>query len=433
MSEQEWTNWSGGIVCHPEQILRPASVAEIVGAVKTAITQNKTIRLVGAGHSFTPVAHTNSIMVSLDNYQGIESVDDATGHVKVRAGTRLHQLGKALHQHGLAQENLGDINAQSIAGAVSTGTHGTGATLPTIATQIAALTLVNGRGDLVTITETDNPDLLNAARISLGMLGIIVNVTLKTMPAYKLQAHIQPANLDDVLNNLAQHKENRHFEFFWLPHTKVVQLKEMNMTDAPAQKEGFGAWLNDVVIENGAFEFISRMSRRFPQRTPQFNWLSGRFLSKVEKVNHSHKVFTATRTVRFEEMEYNIPAESFTACLREMEATINEQQFATNFPVECRFVAADNIWLSPAYKRDSAYLAIHVYKGMPYQTYFTAMEAIFKRFNGRPHWGKRHNFTPADIQSQYPKADAFLQLRQKFDPQGIFLNPHLTNTFGLQS
>ena len=431
MNKYQWSNWSGGVVCYPEQIIRPASVDEIVEVVKTAVSQNKTIRLIGAGHSFTPVAQTDSLMVSLDNYQGIESVDDETGYVKVRAGTRLHQLGQALQAHGLAQENLGDINVQSIAGAVSTGTHGTGASLRTIATQVVAMTLVNGHGERVTISAAENSKLLNAARISLGMLGIIVDVTLRTVPAYKLHAQIQPAQLDDVLTHLSTHKANRHFEFFWFPHTQAVQLKEMNITDAPAQKEGFGTWLNDVVIENGAFELISRLSRRFPNRTPQFNRLSGRFISEVEKVNHSHKVFATTRTVRFEEMEYNIPAEAFTDCVREIEATIDRQQFAVNFPIECRFVAADEIWLSPAYQRESAYLAVHMYKGMPYQEYFAAMERIFKKFNGRPHWGKRHNFTPEDVHASYPKAAEFLQTRETMDPQGIFLNDHLKNTFGL--
>lgn len=431
MNKYQWTNWSGGVVCYPEQILRPASVDEIVDVVKTAVSQNKTIRLVGAGHSFTPVVQTNSLLVSLDNYQGIESVDHETGYVKVRAGTRLHHLGSALKEHGLAQENLGDIDDQSIAGAVSTGTHGTGAKLRTIATQVVAMTLVNGRGEAVTISEAEHSELLNAARISLGMLGIIVDVTLRTIPAYKLHAHIQAATLDDVLQNLPVHKENRHFEFFWFPHTKAVQLKEMNMTEAPAQKEGFGTWLNDVVVENGAFELISRLSRRFPNRIPQFNNLSGRFISEVEKVNHSHKVFAATRTVRFEEMEYNIPAEHFTDCVREIEATNAKQQFAVNFPIECRFVAADEIWLSPAYQRESAYLAVHMYKGMPYQEYFAAMETIFKKFNGRPHWGKRHNFTPEDVQARYPRAVEFLQKREEIDPQGIFLNEYLKQTFGL--
>lgn len=430
MSKQTWTNWSGGVVGQPEQIVTPSSLDKIVDLVKTAVSQHKQIRLVGAGHSFTPVAQTNSILMSLDNYQGIEAVDKEAGLVTVRAGTRLYQLGTALHENGLAQVNLGDINQQSIAGAVSTGTHGTGADLQTIATQIAALKLVNGRGELITIDESD-PDMLNAARISLGMLGIIVEVTLRVVPAYKLHLISQPANLDGILMDLETHKQNRHFEFFWFPYTKTVQFKRMNLTDEPSTTEGIGTWLNDVVIENGALWLASTISRFFPSTTPSICKLSGRFLSKVEKVNDSYEVFAATRTVRFEEMEYNVPANSFIACLRDIEAEIERQQFPVNFPVECRFVKADDIWLSPAYQRDAGYIAVHVFKGKPYRPYFEAIEAIFQKYNGRPHWGKRHTFTPAQVQAAYPKAADFLQLRAQFDPQGIFLNDHVRQTFGI--
>ncbi len=290
--------------------------------------------------------------------------------------------------------------------------------------------LVNGRGELVTIDESD-PDLLNAARISLGMLGIIVEVTLRVVPAYKLHLISQPANLDDVLAQLDTHKQNRHFEFFWFPHTKTVQFKRMNFTDEPSTKEGVGSWLNDVVIENGALWLVSNISRAIPSTTPAICRLSGRFLSKVEKVSDSYEVFAATRTVRFEEMEYNVPADSFIACLRDIEAEIERQQFPVNFPVECRFVKADNIWLSPAYQRDAGYIAVHVFKGKPYRPYFEAVEAIFQKYNGRPHWGKRHTFTPAQVQAAYPKATDFLQLRAQFDPQGIFLNDHMRQTFGI--
>ncbi|MBE2224605.1 MAG: FAD-binding protein [Anaerolineae bacterium] len=438
MSKLTWTNWSGGVQSWPEQIVTPGSLDEIIEVVKMAAStgsahgaaQQKQIRLVAAGHSFTPVAQTDSIMMSLDNYQGIEAIDKEAGLVTVKAGTRLYQLGATLHENGLAQENLGDINQQSIAGAVSTGTHGTGADLQTIATQIVALKLINGRGELVTIDESE-PDLLNAARISLGMLGIIVEVTLRVVPAYKLHLISQPANLDGILADLETHKQNRHFEFFWFPHTKTVQFKRMNPTKKEPTEDGFGTWLNDVVIENGALWLASTISKQIPSTTPAICRLSGRFLSKVEKVDYSYRVFAATRTVRFEEMEYNVPAASFTDCLHDIEAEIERQQFPVNFPVECRFVKADDIWLSPAYQRDSGYIAVHVFKGKPFRAYFEAIEAIFQKYNGRPHWGKRHTFTPAHVQDAYPKANDFLQLRTEFDPQGIFLNQHLRQTFGI--
>ena len=430
-----WTNWSGSVTAVPREKLYPTSLDDLVALVRHARNEKRRLRVVGAGHSFTAVAQSNDILVSLDQFQGIEQIDRDNLRVTVKAGTRLKTLGETLHQHGLAQENLGDIDEQSIAGAVSTGTHGTGAALQTIAAQIEGLTLVTGTGEVVEYTAEETPDLLNAARISLGLLGIVAKVTLRVVPAYKLHQVSHQATLDEVLPKLdALKQNNRHFEFFWFPYSPYVLQKRYNVVgaDTAVSERNFGTWFNETVMENGAFWALSELSRALPSQAARVSQLCGKLVGAVDVVNHSHKIFATPRHVKFQEMEYNIPAVHFEACLREIDEAIRREKFNVHFPVECRFVAADDIWLSPAYQRDSAYLAVHMYKGMPHEAYFAAMERIFHKYEGRPHWGKMHNLSHADVLAKYPQAPAFLRLRQELDPQGIFLNDYLAGLFGVE-
>jgi FAD-linked oxidoreductase len=388
------------------------------------------VRVVGSGHSFTPLVQTDDVLMSLDGVQGIESIDKERGTATVLGGTWLRSLGNALLEQGLAQENLGDIDEQSIAGAISTGTHGTGIRFGSIATQVEGLTLVTAAGELLECSPEQNPDVFKAAQVSLGALGVIAKVTLRVVPAQRLHYVSHRERLDNCLANLERYKqENSHFEFFWFPYSDWVQAKFLNETEAQANAGGFWSNFNQVVLENGLFGLLSECSRLMPGTAKTISQISASGITSVDEVDYSHRVYATPRAVRFQEMEYNIPAALAPNVLREIQNCINRKQFAVNFPVECRFVHSDDIWLSPAYERESCYLAVHMYKGMPFQSYFQNIEAIFRRYQGRPHWGKMHTRTAEELAQLYPHWHDFRRVRATLDPHGIFLNEYLRKLF----
>lgn len=425
-----WSNWSGSVKTQPATIAYPASEAEVQELIRTAGKEGKKIRIVGAGHSFTPLAATNQILVSLDKMSGIIEVDKKQKLATVWAGTRLKTLGELLYGLGLGMENLGDVDVQSIAGALSTGTHGTGKDFGTLATQIAGMTLVTASGEILHLTPDETPDLFKAAQISLGMLGIITRMTLKCVPAYKVRYTSSAAPMEAVLENIDQYLSNhRNFEFYYFPYTKTIQTKIMDLSEDKPSKRGIGTWFNDFFMENALFGLISRISRHF-RAHKAMSKLTAWGVPKHSVVSWNHQAYATMRLVKFHEMEYNIPAEHFDAAFRELERNIRELELRVHFPIECRWVKADDIWLSPAYQRESAYIAVHMYKGMPIEPYFGVMEGILKKYNGRPHWGKMHQLTQADLRERYPKFDDFQAIRRKLDPGGMFLNGYLEGLFG---
>jgi FAD-linked oxidoreductase len=426
-----WSNWSGSVTASPAAIRYPTSVSEIIAIVQECRERGCDMRVVGAGHSFTPLAWTDGVLISLDRYTGLEHVDPVMAQAIVRAGTQIKALGELLFTHGLAQANLGDIDMQSIAGAISTGTHGSGATLGSISTQVLGLTLVSAAGELIECSETHNRDIFKAAQVSLGALGIITSVTLQLLPAYRLDYTWQRQTLDECLSNIEDYRrDNRNFEFFWLPYSDGTLTKRMNVTDAPAREKHALRQFNELVLENGVFWAFSELCRRFPAASPQVGALLSHLISGGRDVNYSHKIFATPRLLKFQEMEYSLPAVNLTAALRAIDACIRRNRFLVHFPIECRFVRADDIYLSPASGRDSAYLAVHMYKGMEYRAYFDATEAILRAYGGRPHWGKMHSLTARELRPLYPHWDDFKAVRRQLDPDGVFLNAYLRTLLG---
>ena len=427
-----WRNWSGSVRFTPRRLARPESIEEVVALVRAARDAGETLRVAGAGHSFTPLAVTEGTLVSLDGFHGLLAADPAAGQATVRAGTRLRALGDALLGHGAAPENLGDIDAQSIAGATSTGTHGTGAALGGLAAQVTGLTLVTGVGDVVECSEKSDPDLLSAARVSLGALGVIVLVTLRVLPAYRLRYRSERMRLDEVVADLDRHlAEHRHFEFYAFPYSPWVQAKWQDPTEEPARDRRLRAFVNDEVMENAAVWTLCAAARAAPRLSARIGKVMGRAVGPYGGVGHAHRVFATPRRVRFNEMEYALPRERLPDVLQEVRATIERRRLRVHFPIEVRFSAGDDIWLSTAYGRDSAYIAVHVFRGMPYRGYFAAMEEIFVRAGGRPQWGKLHSLGAPELRPRYPRWDDVLAARARLDPDGVFLNPHLRHLFGL--
>src|SRR6266487_3226617 len=427
---ERWSNWSGSVKSMPRQVAKPGNIDQLARLVRDYGRDGRHVRVVGAGHSFTPLAQSDDVLMSLDEMQGVESVDTTAGKATVLGGTRLKKLGGTLFEHGMAQENLGDIDIQSISGAISTGTHGTGVRFGTLSTQVEGFTLVTASGDMLEWSPERNRDIFKAAQVSLGTLGIIAKVTLRVVPTKRLHYRGFRKKLGDCLANLEQYKqENSHFEFFWFPYTDGVQAKFLNETSEPVSKSSFWGNVNSIVLENGVYWLLSEACRLFPRFSKTTCHISAQSIANIDVTNYSHRLFTTPRLVRFQEMEYNIPAQHIKSVLNEIRQCIEQHQFNVHFPIECRFVHSDDIWLSPSYQRESAYVAVHMYRGMPYRTYFRSIEEIFKRYEGRPHWGKMHTRSAEELTTLYPHWQDFQHIRSMLDPQGMFLNSYLRALF----
>jgi FAD-linked oxidoreductase len=422
-------NWAGNLVFQPATTIAPKSSEEIISIVKKASIEKKCVRLRGSGHSWTGLIESKDYFLHLDELQGIMDVNPENKTVKAKAGTKLSLFGNEAFRFNLAMENQGDINKQSIAGATSTGTHGTGITLQSVANQIEAMTLINGKGEEVTINPSS--PYYQAARLSVGSLGILTDITFKLRDAYKLKVETFAEDFDSSLKSFSERlKNNRHLEMFYFPVGDWSLTKMMNeTTDAPTPK-GLGKKLNEIVLENWLYTQLNRIASS-TGRYQLIDKVMRTFVSHEIKTDWSHLAFPTERSFKFMEMEYNLPVEKFESVMAEMRSVIKQKKFQTLFPVEIRFVKKDPIWLSPAYDRDSVYFAVHTYISEDYRPYFDCMEAIFQKHGGRPHWGKWHTMNAEKLRKVYPKFDDFLKVRAEFDPQGIFLNDHLKNIFGL--
>lgn len=427
-----WRNWSGIVRSHPAVVARPQNEAELRKALADARAAGSSVRTVGSGHSFSPLCATDGTQIALDAMTGLTSVDTESGRVRVRAGTGLGALNATLAQHGLALENLGDIDVQTVAGALATGTHGTGAAFGSLATQITGMRLMRADGESLWLSEDEHTDTFRAARVHLGALGVVTEIELACVPAYNLRYRTFTADWDETLARLAEYRDNhRNFECYWFPYTDSFQIKLMDMTDAPAEPRGRWRGLQDMVVENGAFWALCQVARAFPSSCPTLCRIAAGGVPSHDQVAASHALYATTRMVRFDETEYSLPAEHLPDALTRIRDVIHRERFPVNFPLEIRFVAADDIPASPANGRASAYVAAHMYAGMPFADYFAALTDIFDDYGGRPHWGKWHDKTAAEFQRLYPDWQTFTDLRAAMDPDGLFLNDHLRRVFGV--
>jgi len=427
-----WKNWSGYVECPQTPVRTPDDATQLSQLLADAARDGQSVRVAGAGHSFSPLVASDGVIVSLDRMQGIVDVDAATNVARVQAGTRLYALGAALAERGLAMENLGDINVQSIAGATSTGTHGTGLGFGNLATQIAAMKFMTADGREVVASPAENPELFAGGRIALGALGVLSELSLRLVPAFRLRLERGGMDLEDCLAQAdALVAANRSFEFYWLPHTESVLTKTWNVTDAPVDESGFGRWVSDVLLENTAFGALCKLGRAVPSWCPPLSRFCASMISRSEQVDASWSMLSTVRQVRFNEMEWSLPADRGAGALREIKALIARREFPLMFPLEYRWVKGDDLWLSPNFGRDSVHISVHQFVGMPFERYFDAVQAICLAHGGRPHWGKVHSLKAAQLSRLYPRWDDFLALRERMDPQGRFLTPYLRGLFGV--
>jgi FAD-linked oxidoreductase len=429
-----WRNWGRTQKVKPARVERPSSPEAVQRAVTAALAQGLRIKAIGAGHSFTGIAVAPDVQLDLDDLTGVIDVDLQRQQVTLAAGTRLYDVPRLLAPYGLALENMGDIDRQSIAGATSTGTHGTGGAFGGLATQIVALSLVTGAGELLHVSETQNAELLPATRLGLGALGVIVDVTIRCSPAYALHAVERPEPLKLVLDEYVQRSDSEeHFEFYWFPHTETALTKINTRLSADAPRHPLGRvrrWFDDELMANGLYRGVCAAGSVMPGIVPPFNRVAQRMTGNREFTDASPRVFVTNRSVRFREQEYALPREAVPEALRAVKDLIAARGWRISFPIEVRSAAADDIWMSTAYGRDSGYIAVHRYFREDPAEYFREVESIMAAHDGRPHWGKMHTLDATGLRALYPRFDDFLAVRDRLDPSRAFANPYLTHVLG---
>jgi L-gulono-1,4-lactone dehydrogenase len=427
-----WRNWAGNETARPRRVAAPRSAEEVAAEVRKAGADGLTVRMAGTGHSFTPAAATDGVLLHPGGLTGIRSVDAAAGLITAGAGCPLRALNAELLARGLSLANMGDIQVQTVAGAIQTGTHGTGRDVGGMAAQVAGLELVLADGTIVTCSETDSPRLFDAARVGLGALGVVTAVTFRVVPAFLLEAREEPMPWSEVISRLDELTgENEHFEFYWFPHTEGCLTKRNNRSAGPPRPlRRIRYLLDDEFLSNTVFGVTCRLGHAFPGLITTVNGVAGKALGARSYVDAAYKVFTSPRRVRFKEQEYAIPRDSLRDVLGEVKALFARRDWRISFPIEVRVTPRDDVWLSTAYGRDSAYIAIHVFHASAHQEYFRDIEAIMTAVGGRPHWGKMHTRNAEYLSQAYPKHGDFVALRDELDPERRFGNAYLAQVLG---
>ena len=435
----KWTNWAGNVECQPSHYHEPTTEEALVALVKQVASKGERIKVVGAGHSCSKIAASDGVhLVSLQRYQQVLEVNHDARTVTVQAGIWLKELNDFLATEGLALSNMGVIAEQSIAGAISTATHGTGIRFGSLAQQVVALSLVTASGEVISASKEQNPDAFAAAQVSLGSLGILSTVTLLCEPAFNLHAIQDVSDLDSTLEKLDSLLEAEHFGFWWIPHTDYVRLwsaKRTNQRASDSQNKAW-AWFNDILLGSYLHESALWLSSFVPSLVPTVNRVFRALLfnRQQEQIGRSDHVFTLTILMRQVIMEYGIPIEHTASALRELRDLIKRHNFKVHLPVDVRFTNAEDAWLSPAWGRKTCYIGILMYRpfgrDVPYEACFREIDALMSKFEGRPHWGKLHYRTASDLQQAYPHWDDFQKIRQELDPAGVFMNDYLERVFG---
>ena len=428
-----WRNWAGDQRCAPAAVDEPESEADIVTSVERARDTGRRVRVAGSGHSFTDIACTDGHMLRLGRMARLLHADAATGTARVEPGITLARLGEELAAHGLALENQGDIDAQALAGAISTATHGTGRGFQNLSAQVIGLRLVTADGSTRELTRESDPEAFLAARVGIGALGVISELTLRCVPSFALRRIDDQQPLDETL---IAHDEavdsNDHIELFTFPNTGVAMTRtsERVAGQAPRPPNARAVWLREAVLENRVLDLASRAGRLAPALVPTINRSLMRLAGRAEKLDASHHVFATRRDVRFTEMEYAIPRAAAAACVERVIDLVERRRLPVGFPIEVRFVAADDAFLSPAHGRETCYVAVHMYRGVEFESYFRGVEAIARDYDGRPHWGKRHYQSASTLSELYPEWDRFQSARARLDPAGLFGNDYTDRVLG---
>jgi len=431
----EWVNWSGLAKARPQRVAQPVDTAAVVAEVQRARSEGTTVKMIGTGHSFTAISAPEHTMLTPQSLSGILSVDREAMTVTALAGTQLKAFNSALEGLGLSLHNMGDIAEQTLAGAISTGTHGTGGVAASLAAQVVGLELVTGTGEVLRATPDENPDVLEHARIGLGALGVITALTFRVEPLFLLEATEAPMRWDEALGSFDQMvAESHHVDMYWFPHSdRMLTKRNDRLADDLTEAQPLSrtrAWIDDELLSNKAFGLVTAAANHAPRVIPRMNRVNGRLLGARTYSDVAHRVFTTERNVVFREMEYAVPRAAGLTALREARAALDASDLTVSFPVEIRVAPADDVPLSTASGRDSFYLAFHTHRRADHTAYFALMEQVMRAHGGRPHWGKVHTRQVDGLAPLYPRFDDFLAMRDRLDPDRLFANDYLRRVLG---
>jgi L-gulono-1,4-lactone dehydrogenase len=428
-----WANWAGNQTATCTTV-HPRGTDEIAELVSLAADTGLRVKPIGSGHSFTGIGRPDGVQIALDRHADLVGLDTATGLVTVQAGMRLKRLNRLLAEVGLGLTNLGDIDEQTVAGAMATGTHGTGTRFGGLATQVRGLELVSADGRVLNCSATEHPEIFGPARVNLGALGIVSTLTLQTEPAFVLRADESSMRLTEVLARFEELTETTdHFEFHWFPHTELALVKRNTRMAAEAGPEPLSrwrGWWDDQFLSNDVFGSMVALGRRAPVTVRPMAAIAARGLRPRTYADRSDKVFAHPRRVRFVEMECAVPRASAVEVVTAVRSAIEASPWRVLIPIEVRVAAADDIALSTASGRDSAYVAVHMPVGTDHEPFFAATAKIMAEHEGRPHWGKLHQLDAEQLRKLYPDFDSFVALRDRLDPGGIFTNDYLDRVLG---
>jgi len=428
----EIRNWSRVQRFTPREFFEPQDAAEVARIVKAASARGGKVRVRGNLHSFSEIVVTDDTMISLSHLGGLIDVDASAGRVRVRGGTSIYDLSRILDAHGLAVPNLGDIDVQTITGAAATATHGTGLEWGNISAQIVAAQLVTADGEILEVDESDM-QTLKALRVSLGALGVVTEVTLQCVEAFRLDRLDTPAPLTETLEQAdALSKEFDHFEFYVLPYADIALQKRIDRSSESAEPLSRSKrFVNDVLVENIAFGSAVKAGKLVPSAIPPIARMIAKLFSPERRLDKSFEAFSTVRMVRFHEMEYAIPREHLQAAVTDVMQLVERDKLPVNFPIEVRVGRADHeSYLSTSAARETCYISVHNAKGMPWERYFRGVEEIMDGYEGRPHWGKYNFQTAEKLAPRYPEWDAFQAVRRKLDPNGVFTNAYVERVLG---
>jgi FAD-linked oxidoreductase len=430
-----WTNWSRLESATPERVVAPADVDSVVAEVVRARAAGRTVKMVGTGHSFTAISAPEHTMLAPWSLGGVMAVDRDAMTVTAAAGTTLKDLNATLESLGLSLHNMGDIAEQTIAGAISTGTHGTGGVAAGLSAQVVGLELVTGTGEVLRATAEEHADVLETARVGLGALGVLTSVTFAVEPLFLLEAVEEPMSWDRALSTFDEMAaEAHHVDMYWFPHTDRMLTKRNTRLDARLDEAvpvpAFRRWIDDDLLSNTVFGLETAALNRVPRAIPRMNDVAARMLSPRTYSDVAHRVFTTERRVVFREMEYAVPREAGLTALKEARAALEASDLRVSFPVEIRVAPADDVPLSTASARDSFYLAFHTHRRADHTAYFGLMEPILRAHGGRPHWGKLHTLDAQALAGSYPRFGDFLAMRERLDPDRVFTNAYLRRVLG---
>jgi FAD-linked oxidoreductase len=427
----KWSNWSGGVICKPREIIAPKDEVALAAAVR----QGKgPVRAPGSGHSFTPLNATDGTLIDLAAFGGLRNFDPGANVATFGAATRLWEIGPLLHPLGRALKNMGDIDRQTLGGVVGTGTHGTGITLGSFSAEVAGFRLLLASGEILHCSAMENQAIFAAGRTAMGTLGVMIDIAMNVRPAYKLIEKNFLLPIEQLWEKLDNYvRDNRHFEFFWFPYSDVAVCKSLNESEAAAPPPRAVEYMQERGEKGGGdartFAVINEVLPYAPFALRAAHRLFSGSMSGTSRVRWSHEIFPSPRTVRFNEMEYAVPFEQGPDTIRKIVSEIRKRRINTGFPIEYRSVAPDDVWLSPFYQRKSATIAVHQYHRVNTSRLFDMCESIFRSVEGRPHWGKRHTRTADEFAELYPKFSEFRELQRRLDPQSKFLNAHLRAIF----